>query len=132
MCWVLAAAGELLNVACGVQFPDQGSNPGPLYWEHRVLATGSPGRSVVAAFLIFPMVKCREIKVLFFCLNTDNFLFHFLNYNISEVKSLGRVPLFAIPWTVARQAPLSMGFPRPEYQSGSPFPFPGDLPDSGI
>ena len=32
------------------------------------------------------------------------------------------------PWTVARQAPLSMAFPRQEYWSGSPFPPPGDLP----
>ena len=36
------------------------------------------------------------------------------------------------PLTVARQAPLSMGFPRKEYWSGLPFPPPGDLPDSGI
>ena len=33
------------------------------------------------------------------------------------------------PWTVAYQAPLSMGFPRPEYWNGLPFPPPGDLPD---
>ena len=38
----------------------------------------------------------------------------------------------AIPWTVACQGPLSMGFPRQEYQSGLPFPSPGDLPDPGI
>ena len=36
------------------------------------------------------------------------------------------------PWTAARQAPLSMGFPRQEYWSGLPFPSPGDLPDPGI
>ena len=36
------------------------------------------------------------------------------------------------PWTVAHQAPLSMGFSRQEYWSGSPFPSPGDLPDPGI
>ena len=35
-----------------------------------------------------------------------------------------------IPWTVAHQAPLSMGFPRQEYWSGLPFPSPGDLPDT--
>jgi len=35
-------------------------------------------------------------------------------------------------WTVARQAPLSMGSPRQEYWSGLPFPSPGDLPDPGI
>ena len=33
------------------------------------------------------------------------------------------------PWTVARQAPPSMGFPRQEYWSGLTFPSPGDLPD---
>ena len=42
------------------------------------------------------------------------------------------VQLFEIPWTVARQAPLSMGFPRQEYWSRLPFPTPGTLPDSGI
>ena len=37
-----------------------------------------------------------------------------------------------IPWTVACQAPLSMGFSRQEHWSGLPFPTPGDLPDPGI
>ena len=41
---------------------------------------------------------------------------------ISQVKSLSRVRLFATPWTVAHQAPLSMGFSRQEYWSGLPFP----------
>ena len=48
------------------------------------------------------------------------------------VVSLSRVQLFATPWTVARQAPLSMGFSKQEYWSGLPFPSPGDLPDPGI
>ena len=39
---------------------------------------------------------------------------------------------FVTPWTVARQAPLSMEFPRKEYWSGLPFPSPGGLPKSGI
>ena len=39
---------------------------------------------------------------------------------------------FSTPWTVARQAPLSMGFPRQEYWSGLPFPSQGDLPHPGI
>ena len=42
------------------------------------------------------------------------------------------VQLFATPWTVARQAPLSMGFPRQEYWSGFPLPASGDLPDPKI
>ena len=45
---------------------------------------------------------------------------------------LSRVQLFATPWTVALQAPLSMEFPRQEYRHGLPFPSPGDLPDPGI
>ena len=49
-----------------------------------------------------------------------------------SVKSLSRVRLFAIPWTVAHQTPLSMGFPRQEYWSGLQFPSPGDLPNPGI
>ena len=39
---------------------------------------------------------------------------------------------FVTRWTVARQAPLSMGFPRQEYWNGLPFPSPGDLPGPGI
>ena len=39
---------------------------------------------------------------------------------------------FGTLWTVAHQAPLSMGFSREEYWSGLPFPPPGNLPDPGI
>ena len=47
-----------------------------------------------------------------------------------KVKSLSRVQLFVTPWTVAYQAPMSIGFSRQEYWSGLPFPSP-DLPDPG-
>ena len=53
-------------------------------------------------------------------------------YIMVKVKSLSRVRLFATPWTVAYQAPLSMGFSKQEYWNGLPFPAPGDLPDPGI
>ena len=49
-----------------------------------------------------------------------------------KVKLLNRVQLFATLWTVAYQAPPSMGSSRQEYWSGLPVPFPGDLPDPGI
>ena len=49
-----------------------------------------------------------------------------------KVKSLSRVRLFATPWTIAYQAPQSMGFSRQECWSGLPFPSPGYLPDPGI
>ena len=45
---------------------------------------------------------------------------------------LSHVLLFGISWTVALQAPLSMGFSRQEYWSELLFPTPGDLPDPGI
>ena len=47
------------------------------------------------------------------------------------MKSLSHVQLFATPWTVACQAPLSMEFSRLEYWSGLPFPFPGNFPTQG-
>ena len=50
----------------------------------------------------------------------------------SKVKSLSCVRLFVTPWTVAYQAPPSVGFSRQQYQSGLPFPSPGDLPNPGI
>ena len=49
-----------------------------------------------------------------------------------KVKSLSPVRLFKTPWTVAYQAPLSMGFSRQEYWSGLSFPSTGDLPNPGI
>ena len=51
---------------------------------------------------------------------------------VESEKSLSHVQLFATPWTIARQAPLSMEFSRREYRSELPFPSPGDLPDPGI
>ena len=48
------------------------------------------------------------------------------------VCALSHVQFFAIPWTVACQAPLSMEFPRQEYWSGLPFPTAGNLPDPRI
>ena len=56
----------------------------------------------------------------------------FIFINVCEVKSLSCVQLFVTPWTVAYQAPPSMGFSWQEYWSGLPFPSPGDLPNPGI
>ena len=51
---------------------------------------------------------------------------------LSEVKWLSHVQLFVTPWTVAYQAPPSMGFSRQEYWNELSFPSPGDLPDQRI
>ena len=48
------------------------------------------------------------------------------------LSHVSHVWLFATPWTVAHQAPLSMGFSRQEGWSGLPCPPPGDLPDPGM
>ena len=60
----------------------------------------------------------------------QNFEHYFTS--MCEVKSLSRVRLFATLWTVAYQAPPSVGLFRQEYWSGLPFPSPGDLPNPGI
>ena len=48
------------------------------------------------------------------------------------LSHFSHVQLFVTLWTVARQAPLSMGFPRQEYWSGFPDSQPGDLSDPGV
>ena len=60
-------------------------------------------------------------------------IFHVSCINLCVcVCTLSHVLLFAAPWTIAWQAPLSMEFPKQEYWSGLPFPPPGNLPDPGI
>ena len=69
----------------------------------------------VLTFLIMVMVSWSYIPVMCVCV----------------LSCFSRVWLFVTSWTVARQAPLSMGFSRQEYQSGWPCPSPGDLPNPG-
>ena len=52
--------------------------------------------------------------------------------SVHHVCVLFCVQLYTTPWTIARQAPLSMGFSRHKYWSELPCPPPGDLPDLGI
>ena len=47
-----------LAAACEIKFPDQGLNPGPLHWEHRVLASGSPGKAQAVSLLILFSLFC--------------------------------------------------------------------------
>ena len=53
-------------------------------------------------------------------------------FHMCACSVLSYVQLFATPWTVAHQAPLSMGFSRQECWNGLPFPPPGNLPNPGI
>ena len=69
--------------------------------------------------LSFPL--CIHKSLLYVCISLACMLSHF-----------SCVLLFATPWTVACQAPLSMGFSRQEYWSELPCPPPEDLPNPGI
>ena len=69
---------------------------------------------------------CRNILKCFVPLYTMELL------GVCVSLSLSHVWLFETPWTVACQAPQSMGFPRQEFWSGLPFSPPEDLPDPGI
>ena len=55
-----------------------------------------------------------------------------VHFTRGKVKLFSHVQLFATPWTVALQAPPSMGFSRQEYWSGLSFSTPGDISDPGI
>ena len=73
-------------------------------------------------------LRCRLTVFwqLFLCFRTHMLKAH------ACAQSLSCIWLFAIPWTTAHQAPLSMGFSREESLSGLPFPPPWNLPNSGI
>ena len=72
------------------------------------------------------------------CVSLENTFYTLIEYLCSLFMlllfscSTKCVWVFATPWTVTCQAPLSMGFSRQEYWSGLPCPSPGDLPDPGI
>ena len=78
------------------------------------------------SFDVYPEVRLLDcIEAIFNFLRNLCTVFH-------NVKSLSRVLLSATPWTVAYQAPPSMGFSIQEYWSELPFPSPEDLPDPEI
>ena len=63
---------------------------------------------------------------------TDDGWIEYIGISICACVHAQVMSYSATPQTVARQAPLSLGFPRQEYWSGFPFPSPGNLPDPGI
>ena len=75
--------------------------------------------------MIRKMLKGEKIERLNCAMCSDALLLLLLS-------RFSRVQLFATSWTVAHQAPLSMGFPRHEYWSRLPFPPPGDRFEPGI
>ena len=74
----------------------------------------------------------RPCVSLYLCCLGFTKLLESINLCCAVLSCFSRVQLFATLWTVALQAPLSMGFSRQEYWSGLLCPPPGDLPDPGI
>ena len=82
------------------------------------------------------IIHCPAYLIYFYM---DIFIFQ-ISHNVyilllkleSESEVAQSCPTLCDRWTVAHQAPPSMGFSRQEYWSGLPFPSPGDLPDPGI
>ena len=63
---------------------------------------------------------------------TENKLYLSVSFMCWKCWSLSCARLFVTSWTVAHQAPLSVGFSRQEYWGGLPSPPPGDLPNPGM
>ena len=85
--------------------------------------------------MVFPVVmyRCESLTIKKAeHWRTDAFKLRCWRRRLCMLSRYSRVCLFATPWTLARQAPLLMGFSRQEYWSGLPCPPPGDLPDPGI
>ena len=88
-------------------------------------------------FQTFFFKNMHIIKIMWAIYNQLTFimvyeLVHRVSCTGSEVKFLSCVWLFVTPWTVAYQAPPSLGFSRQEHWSGLPFPSTADLPNSVI
>ena len=80
----------------------------------------------------------RILTILAYVQNTKTRMLRGLNTIKGKAEKNGgglvtqSCPILAAPWTAAHQAPLPIRFLRQEYESGQPFPSPGDLPDPGI
>ena len=93
----------------------------------RVKMTGS---TILAHLRV---ILCLCVTCVFVCPWDQSFLPAGPQFsNLVVCWSLSHVQLFATPWTVGCEAPLSMGFSRQEYRSGLPFASPRDLPDPAI
>ena len=80
-----------------------------------------------------PVIIGWYFIMVIFCISLMAFhIYWSFVYPQNEVKWLSHVQLFATRWTVAYQAPPSLGFSRQEYWSGLPFPSTGDLHNQGF
>ena len=113
-------------MAFGNSVPWPRIESGPWQWKPGILTTRPPENSLRPGIIVFVIFKSL------LQIHNEVFRGDLISETCFEVKLLSRVRFFATSWTVAYQAPPSMGFSRQEYWSGLPFPSPGDLPNSGI
>ena len=103
-------------------------NNNKAYWKRLLFwAFTNRGVKFQVALLWNSVYFLKYFKVFFF---KPLLCFH-IYWEKVKVKSRSHVQLFATPWTVAHQAPPSMGFSRQEYWSGLPFLSPGIFPTQG-
>ena len=89
--------------------------------EGKVLCSGPPGKLLIRCILIIKFI-CEEMYNI--CV-----FYGFIRYALHSLHECLVMSNSAPAWTVAHQAPPSMGFSRQAYWSGLPFPPPGDLPN---
>ena len=125
--------GEVGTTGCGVVV-----STGCGWWEHRHRMLHLPGTAMCGNYNWLRARFSTNENCLFQSLEIYmymhlNILWEIKSSNIVVIaQSLNHVWLFAAPWTVAHQAPLSMELSRQEYLNGLPFPSPRDLPNPGI
>ena len=90
------------------------------------------GELHILLFLISSIILTCSPHIFFSSFSTRGNSFTPFLLLMGMFQSINRVQLFVIPWTIAHQTPLSMGFSRQECWSGLPYPPSGDLLYSGI
>ena len=101
------------------------------FWFPWILSKGEISREVSGWFMAVGHLILQRLRRVRRRM-TNVFFPHGILMSVCVLSCFNCVWLFSAPWTVAYQAPLSMGFSRQGYWSGMPFPSPGDLPDPGI
>ena len=130
-----------------VNMVDETKLHSPVHWTFEVLAVQYAVRycgveelgpfwwPVLAAALQFLVYLINWLNILLRCNGFTRILKAVVHQTGKEIRKESGLSVMSdsvTPWTVAYQAPLSMGFSRQEYWSGVPFPSPGDLLNPGI
>ena len=132
------------NQVCNLSWKAVGLSPKQSFGWVQIPARGFKSQSEVNSFTCIYWIFCAKLCMWITAFNAcENVLFLWEKDGLWELRLHLRthslcarlfscVQLFATPWTLVHQAPLSMEFPRQEYWSRLPFPTLGDLPNPGL